>query len=38
MLAVPTERDSNVAIGKILNVSEAAVRMMLKRAGVRWAK
>ena len=29
-----TERYSNIAIGKILDVSEAAVRMMLKRAGI----
>jgi hypothetical protein len=32
-----TERYSNIAIGKILDVSEAAVRMMLKRAGIRRA-
>ena len=35
MLAALTERYSNIAIGKILEVSEAAVRMMLKRAGIR---
>jgi len=34
MLAALTERYSNVAIGKILGVSEAAVRTMLKRAGI----
>ena len=34
MLAALTERYSNIAIGKILDVSEAAVRMMLKRAGI----
>ncbi len=34
MLAVLTERYSNVAIGKILGVSEAAVRTMLTRAGI----
>jgi hypothetical protein len=32
-----SERYSNIAIGKILDVSEAAVRMMLKRAGIRRA-
>jgi hypothetical protein len=32
-----TERYSNIAIGKILDLSEAAVRMMLKRAGIRRA-
>ena len=37
MLAALTERHSNIAIGKILDVSEAAVRMMLKRAGIRRA-
>jgi hypothetical protein len=37
MLVALTERYSNIAIGKILDVSEAAVRMMLKRAGVRRA-
>src|SRR5271165_4703534 len=37
MLAALTERYSNIAIGKILGVSEAAVRMMLKRAGIRRA-
>jgi hypothetical protein len=37
MLAALTERYSNIAIGKILLVSEAAVRMMLKRAGIRRA-
>jgi hypothetical protein len=37
MLAALTERYSNIAIGKILDVSEAAVRMMLKRAGIRRA-
>jgi hypothetical protein len=35
MLVALTERYSNIAIGKILDVSEAAVRMMLKRAGIR---
>ena len=35
MLAALTERYSNDAIGKILDVSEAAVRMMLKWAGIR---
>jgi hypothetical protein len=35
MLAALIERYSNIAIGKILDVSEAAVRMMLKRAGIR---
>jgi len=34
MLAALIERYSNIAIGKILDVSEAAVRMMLKRAGL----
>ena len=34
MLAALTERYSNIAIGKILDVSEAAVRIMLKRAGI----
>jgi hypothetical protein len=37
MLAALTERYSNIAIGKILDVSEAAVRMMLERAGIRRA-
>jgi hypothetical protein len=37
MLAALNERYSNIAIGKILDVSEAAVRMMLKRAGIRRA-
>ena len=37
MLAALTERYSNIAIGKILDVSETAVRMMLKRAGIRRA-
>ena len=37
MLAALTERYSNIAIGKILEVSEAAVRMMLKRAGIKRA-
>ena len=37
MLTALTERYSNIAIGKILDVSEAAVRMMLKRAGIRRA-
>jgi hypothetical protein len=37
MLAALTERYSNIAVGKILDVSEAAVRMMLKRAGIRRA-
>ena len=37
MLAALTERYSNIAIGKILEVSEAAIRMMLKRAGIRRA-
>ena len=35
MLAALTERYSNIAICKILDVSEAAARMMLKRAGIR---
>jgi hypothetical protein len=35
VLAVLTERYSNIAIGKILDVSAAAVWMMLKRAGIR---
>jgi len=34
MLAALTERYSNIAIGKILDVSKAAVRTMLKRAGI----
>jgi hypothetical protein len=34
MMAALTERYSNIAIGKIQDVSEAAVQMMLKRAGV----
>jgi hypothetical protein len=34
MLAALTEWFSNIAIGRILDVSEAAVRMMLKRAGI----
>jgi len=38
MPAAMTERYSNIAIGKILFVSEAAVRMMLKRAGIKRAK
>jgi hypothetical protein len=37
MLAALTERYSNIAIGKIQDVSEAAVRMMMKRAGIRRA-
>ncbi len=37
ILGALTERDSNSAIGKTLDVSEAAVRMMLKRAGIRRA-
>ncbi len=37
MLVALIERYSNIAIGKILDVSEAAVRMMLKRAGIRRA-
>jgi hypothetical protein len=37
MLAALTERYSNIAIGKILDVSVAAVRMMLKREGIRRA-
>ncbi len=37
MLAALTERYSNIAIGKILDVSEASVRMMLNRAGIRRA-
>jgi hypothetical protein len=37
MLASLTERYSNIGIGKILDVSEAAVTMMLKRAGIRRA-
>ena len=32
MLAALTEQYSNIAIGKIVDVSEAGVRMMLKRA------
>jgi len=35
MLAALTERYSNIVIGKILDVPEAAVRMMLKRAGIK---
>ncbi len=35
LLAALTKRYSNIAIGKILDVSEAAVRMMLRRAGIR---
>ena len=34
MLAALNERYSNIAIGKILDVSEAAVRMMLNWAGI----
>jgi ParB-like chromosome segregation protein Spo0J len=34
MLAALSKRYSNIANGKILDVSETAVRMMLKRAGV----
>jgi hypothetical protein len=37
ILAALTERYSNIAIRKILDVSEAAVWMMLKRAGIRRA-
>jgi hypothetical protein len=37
MLAALTKQYSNIASGKILDVSEAAVRMMLKRAGIRRA-
>ena len=37
MLDALVERHSNIAIGKILDVSEAAVRMMLKRAGIKRA-
>ena len=37
VLAALTERYSNVAIGKVLGVSEAAVRMMLKHAGIKRA-
>jgi hypothetical protein len=37
MLAALAERYSIIAIGKIVDVSAAAVRMMLKRAGVRRA-
>ena len=37
MLIALTERDSNIAIGKMLDVSEAAVRMMLRRTGIRRA-
>jgi hypothetical protein len=37
MLVALIERYSNIAIGKILEVSEAAVRMMLKKAGIRRA-
>jgi hypothetical protein len=35
MLMALTERCSNIAIGKILHVSEAPVKTMLKRAGIR---
>jgi hypothetical protein len=35
MLTALIERYSNIANGKILDVSEAAVRMMLNRAGIR---
>ncbi len=35
MLAALTERYSNIGIGKILDVSEAALRMILERAGMR---
>jgi hypothetical protein len=38
MLAALNERQSSIAIGKIPDVSEAAVRMTLKRAGIRQAK
>ena len=34
VLGALTERYSSIAIGKIPDVSEAAVRMMLKRAGI----
>ena len=37
LLVALTERYSKLAIGKILDVSEAAVRMMLKRAGIKRA-
>jgi Phage integrase family len=37
MLVALTERYSNIAIGEILDVSEAAVRIMLKRAGIKRA-
>jgi hypothetical protein len=37
MLAALTEICSNIAIGKTLDVSEAAVGMMLKRAGIKRA-
>ncbi len=37
MLAALTERYSNIAIGNILDVSKAADRMMLKRAGIKRA-
>ncbi len=37
MLAALTERYSNIAIGKILDVSEAAVRVILKHAGIKRA-
>jgi hypothetical protein len=37
ILAALTERYSNIAIGKILAESEAAVKMMFKRAGIRRA-
>jgi hypothetical protein len=37
MLVALIEGYSNIAIGKILDVSKASVRMMLKRAGIRRA-
>jgi hypothetical protein len=37
VLAALIERYSNIAIGKVVDVSEAAVRTMLKRAGIRRA-
>jgi len=37
MLAALIERYSKIGIGKILDVSEAAVRMMLKRADIKRA-
>ena len=37
VLVALTGRYSNIAIGQILDVSEAAVRMMLKHAGIKRA-